>query len=103
MCVQKHALQAPALQFLVQGKVAVFVVARDGEAEMGEMNANLVGTPGFEFGFKQAEFRPAFLQGKNGVRGLAVFAHADAAFAVRGQVFEQRQALHGGAHPARHP
>lgn len=53
--VEKHALQAAFLEFLVEAEISVLVVPCDGKAEMGQVNADLMGTPGFEFGFQQAE------------------------------------------------
>src|SRR2546422_2860894 len=47
-CVQEHALQALLRQSSVELEVAVLVIARDRKSEMGEMDADLMGTAGQE-------------------------------------------------------
>jgi hypothetical protein len=49
--MQEHALQAQALQFLVERKITVFVVPEQGKARIGEMHTNLVGPAGPELNF----------------------------------------------------
>ena len=80
--VQEHAAQAFAFKCFVAGEIAVFAVAREREAEVREMDANLVRAPGFQFDFEQAEIPPASDQMHDAVRGLAVRRDTDAALAL---------------------
>ena len=71
--MQKHSTQGAAccvglLQLLVQGEIAVFLVAQDGKARRCQMNADLVGASGFQLRLQQGEMLPFAQQVKNRVR-----------------------------------
>ena len=53
MRMQEHPFQALLRQYLVQGEIAVLVVAQYRKPEMREVHADLVGAPGFQFRIEQ--------------------------------------------------
>src|SRR3989454_12717717 len=55
--VQEHPPQTLFCERLVPGEVAILIVARQRKPEMRQMHANLMGAPGRELGFEQAQGR----------------------------------------------
>ena len=93
--VQEHPLEPLARERLVPREVAVLVVAGEREAEVRQMDADLVGASGVELGVEQADrrigVRPAVQPPKHGSREAACGVDPDAALAVAGHVGRQRQ------------
>ena len=104
--MQKHALQTLLGQALVQVEVAVFVIAHNGMALAGQVDANLVRAPGFDGHLQQGHGRQTLQgarrqalahthqrQGRHGI-GVVGGGHAHAPLAIGQQVFVQRQVNH---------
>src|SRR5487761_2494145 len=89
--VQEHALHALLGQALVQFEIAVLVVAHDGEPQMGEMHADLVGAPGFELRLQQTVGAADALEFEHRVRLAPFIVDADAALARTGDIALQLQ------------
>src|SRR5439155_712923 len=91
-CVQEHTLQALLRQSSVELEVAVLVIARDRKSEMGEMDADLMGTAGQELRRQQRVIADFLLLPENRLRLSALAIDADAPLSGTGEEFFQRKA-----------
>src|SRR5438034_5261074 len=94
--VEKHAPQSTLGEGPVPREVAVLVVAGERKTKMRQVHANLMGAPGMQLRFKQANRRidvwPDALPMENGAGVLTLPAFdADASLSRGGDEFAQRQ------------
>src|SRR5450830_656366 len=96
MGVQEHALEGATRavglqQGAVEGKIAVFIVASDGEARRRQVDADLMRAAGLQFRFQQGEVVIFIQQCKHRVRWQAIGLHSHPALAFGRRIFMQRQ------------
>ena len=85
--MKKHPLQPLLGQCFVQRKISVFVIAEYGEAQMGQVNSDLMGTTRFKFSVEQALWTDTTFKPENGDCVIALGVDIDPALPGSGDIF----------------
>src|SRR5262245_29362058 len=89
--VQEHPSESGAWQRLVERKIAVFFVPRDGETDVGELHPDLMRAPGQQLRLEERVTRQARHPPEQGLRYKPRIADADASLAGWRHVLRQRE------------